>query len=266
MTRTLSLVTGSTSGIGQALCRQLLQNGHDLVLLNRDMIKTRSQAETLLQRFPDATIDMYQADFADQNAIRAAAQHIGAAHDAIDEIYLVAGALSDRGQMSTDGLELHFAVNCIAPLLLVRLLRTQLRAAGGQVVVAGSAARKMVRKLISTEAAQSAGQGGMTAYAQSKQAITVAFSALRDRYAEDDIGLHVVDLAPTKTGMAASPALPLPFRLFRFLFSSPEASARRLMAAASSAPAQQPLPYEAADVAALMTLIDGSTPAPAMVA
>lgn len=234
MNERTSLITGSTSGIGQALCVQLLDRGNDLVLVNRSESRTRDQIEALTRQFPDASIRYYHADFAHMAAIREAADRIGKDHGAIHSAYLLAGALSATGHLSNNGIELHFAVNCLAPYLLVRLLQPQFAAGRASVVVAGSSARNMVRKL-EPAAMYAAGPGGMKAYAHSKQAVTAAFSGLKAEYATDHISLRVADVAPTKTSMAQSPALPLIFRLARFAFASPQSTAARLIAVGTGA-------------------------------
>lgn len=264
----ISLVTGSYSGIGEALCQQLLERGDALVLVNRDGKRTRAQIENLASQYPGARIAHDLADFADQSSIRAMAGRIAGKYRALDAVYVLAGVLKESEQWSADGLELHFAVNCVAPVLLAKLLRPQLAAAnGGRVVGAGSVARNMVRRLDVTDLVKPGGGAGMAGYARSKQAFAAAFSAFGADYARDGIDLRVVDIAPTRTPMAHSRALPLVFRMGRFLFVSPERSAARLIQAgtAGNRSRMRNLP-DAASQAALVALLDtvtaGRVPAP----
>jgi len=256
MNEKIALITGSTSGIGQALSVQLLARGNDLVLVNRSEARTLDQIDALTRQFPDARISHYTADFADMAAIRSAAVRIGKDIAAIHSVYFLAGALSGTGQLSKDGVELHFAVNCLAPYLLVQLLRPQLAVGRASVVVAGSSARNMARKLEPATMFLK-GAGGMKAYAHSKQAITAAFAGLKADYAADNISLRVADVAPTKTSMAQSPALPLFFRLARFAFASPDSTAARLIAVGAGAFDHKPtrnLPDGAAQAKLLQAL------------
>jgi uncharacterized protein len=48
----LILLTGSTGGIGSALCEHLANKGYDLILLARDATRLGSLTEDLAARFP----------------------------------------------------------------------------------------------------------------------------------------------------------------------------------------------------------------------
>jgi len=227
-----ALVTASTSGIGKSLCLLLAARGYDLVLLNRDKARTEAQLHDLRRQFSDRVFASDIVDFADRQALTAAAGRIAAKFPVIDAVFLNAGVLLAGAEVSPQGNEMHFEVNTLAPFALVHLLWKTLAAANGAVIcVSGSGARRMASRLKVSELDRPGRRTGMMGrYAQSKQAIAAACAALRPELALDNISIACVDLPPTRTAMAKSPGLPLPFRLFSFLFARPEAAAQRLLA------------------------------------
>lgn len=251
-----TLIAGSTSAIGTALAHRLAANGFDLVLLNRDSGKTRSQADNLRAAFPQIRIDQAMADFADMGPLQSAVADIASRHPAIDLAFYNAGVLLPAASYTRDGIEQHFAINTLAPFALMHWLRPVLAAAGtARFVVSGSGARQMARKLDVAALPRPKTFRKMSGpYAQSKQAIAAVAHALTPDFLADGISLHTVDLPPTRTAMAASDGMPGLLRLFRFLFASPDASAQRLLSAALD-----PLPERAVRNKAAKSLPDSAT-------
>ena len=128
------VVTGASSGIGEAAARELHGLGATVVPVGRD--------ENRLGRVAAAVeAEPMVADFASLEAVRTLAAALLERHPRIDVLVNNAGLVSGRRRLSADGYELTFAVNHLAPFLLTNLLLDRLRESGaGRVVTTSSGA------------------------------------------------------------------------------------------------------------------------------
>lgn len=234
--RTTAVVTAAYSGLGSELCKLLVGAGFDLVLVNRDAERTRAQMRELAAIAPAASVHSVIADLADHQAIRAAATQIAGLHARIELLIHNAGVLLNGLQHSPQGNDVHFEVNTVAPFLLTELLRPQLAAAQGAVVLlVGSSAMRMARALDIAALPAPRAFKRLAPYAQTKLAATAMFFAMAPAYAKERILLRVVDPGPARTAMSRSAGLPGWFRIFRRFFSAPHVAAQRIYAAADPA-------------------------------
>ena len=228
-------MTGSTSGIGEALVRLLVADGTDLVLVNRDADRSRALAEQLLAAFPDRHVDVMQADLADRRSLAAAADRLLAEHPRIDLLFNNAGVLVAGEQAAAAGTELHFEVNTVAPYVLTSLLRPALGAAGRSVVVATGGHNSLTGRLDPAVLPRPRRQRRLFgAYSQSKLALAMAFAARSADFAADGILLRVAEPGAIKTGMTAGGGMPTWLRLIgRPFFGTPAQGAHRIRRAAT---------------------------------
>jgi NAD(P)-dependent dehydrogenase (short-subunit alcohol dehydrogenase family) len=115
------VVTGATRGIGRATAIALAKPGSQVVLVGRDasrMDDVRREAALA----GNLRVECVRADFASLASVRRAAEEIGRRWPAIHVLVNNAGINAGRRQLSTDGFELTFAVNHLAPFLLTSLL------------------------------------------------------------------------------------------------------------------------------------------------
>ncbi|MFC3800857.1 SDR family NAD(P)-dependent oxidoreductase [Cohnella sp. GCM10012308] len=231
----VAVITASYSGIGSEVCKQLAQEGFDLILIGRDRARMETQSRALGILAPAISIRTVTADLSDHGQIREAARQTSEAGAKIDLLVHNAGILLDGVRLSPQNQDLHYEVNTFAPYLLTELLRPRLRAAGRSVVVAvGSSAMKMARKLELAELPSPRKFKKFKPYAQSKLAVAAAFFAMADDYAKDGIALRVADPGMNRTAMSKNPGVPRLFRMLSFLFQSPDGGARRIVDAATN--------------------------------
>lgn len=230
-----AIVTGTTSAIGTELCKFLLRDKYSIICINRNTKTANEVRSVLLAQFPEASITNFTADLSDLSQIEATAAKVSDQCSSIDLLFNNAGVLIPTKTMSEQGVEMHFAVNTMAPYFLTKLLMPLLSAAeNAAVITSGSGARKMVRSLEVDQLRNPKNFKAMSgAYAQSKAAVSLIFASLQRQDHAGNILFTTIDLPPTKTKMAKSPAMPALFKLFSFMFSSPQKSAQKLYGAAS---------------------------------
>lgn len=122
------LVTGATDGIGKATALALARQGRCVILHGRSPAKLESTLEQLRAATGNPSLAAVQADFSSLDEVAALGGRIRADFPHLGLLINNAGLLTDHWQTSTDGFELTFAVNYLAPFLLTLTLLETLRA------------------------------------------------------------------------------------------------------------------------------------------
>ena len=135
---TLVAVTGSTGGLGSALCRHLAALHADLLLLDRNMDRSRALADKLRAEFPHVQISHVHVDMADIDTVKTACEQLKQLP--IDILIHNAGAYSIPRHVCATGLDNVFQINCASPYYMTKALLPQLRKRHGRVVIVGSIA------------------------------------------------------------------------------------------------------------------------------
>ena len=137
-------ISGSTGGLGQALCEQLACLGAArLILLDRNASKAEALKNALTAAHPDLCVDIILVDLSDMESVRYAAKCLET--QPIDVLICNAGAYAVPRFVTSSGLENVFQINFAAPYYLMRRLAPQLAQRGGRVVLVGSIAHRYSR-------------------------------------------------------------------------------------------------------------------------
>lgn len=134
-----ALVTGGTSGIGNAIAVGLAREGAAISLLARDPARGRATIGSIQSRVRGAAVEVIPADLASQASVRQAAAEFVAKHPRLDILVCSAGVFHKVRSETVDGIEATFAVNYLSHFLLANLLSESLqRGAPSKVVFVAS--------------------------------------------------------------------------------------------------------------------------------
>ncbi|MGA2518773.1 MAG: SDR family NAD(P)-dependent oxidoreductase [Thermodesulfobacteriota bacterium] len=197
------LVTGATDGLGKRVARDLAAQGATVLLHGR----SREKGEATLQEIREATgnhkLIYYNADFSSLDAVRQLSKDIQTDQERLDVLINNAGTGAGLRQAlrekSTDGYELRFAVNYLAPFLLThRLLPLLRRSAPARIVNVASAGQ---RPIDFDNVMLEDGYDGLRAYRQSKLALVMFTFDLAEDLRKSGItvnSLHPATLMSTR--------------------------------------------------------------------
>jgi len=166
----ICVVTGATSGIGEICAGQLAAAGARVLLVGRSAERGEATLDRIRRRVPDADLRLLLADLSRLAEVRRLATEIRRSTDRLDVLVNNAGAIFYERALTSEGNERTFALNVLAPFLLIELLRDRLEAARGRVVNVASAAHRSGR-LHLDDLDRSRGYSAFGAYGQSKLAV-----------------------------------------------------------------------------------------------
>ncbi|MEP1741433.1 MAG: SDR family NAD(P)-dependent oxidoreductase [Kangiellaceae bacterium] len=164
------LLTGATDGIGLETAKQLVSQGHQVLLHGRSEEKLRDMVKVLKAISSEAKIQTYRADLSNFVEIKSMLEMIVKSHQQIDVIINNAGVFKAPQTTTADGLDLRFVVNTFAPYIITKKL-LPLLASDGRIINLSSAAQAPID--LDAMAGKRVLNDDFQAYAQSKLAITI---------------------------------------------------------------------------------------------
>ena len=125
------LVTGGSSGVGEAACEGFAAAGATVYMLARDYDRAVRAIGRIESRLPvsGGTVKLELCDLSDLSEVRRFAESFQARFDRLDLLVNNAGVLPRERTHTSDGVELTFATNVLGPFLLTSLLLPALLAA-----------------------------------------------------------------------------------------------------------------------------------------
>ena len=140
------LVTGATSGVGEAIATQLGARGAQILIGARTTERGEAAADRIRNRVADADLQVVAADLSLMREVRSLAYQVMDSTPRIDGLILNAAEARSGLVLTDEGIETNFATNHLAGFLLAHLLLPRLRsAAPARVVAISSAVHTQVR-------------------------------------------------------------------------------------------------------------------------
>jgi retinol dehydrogenase-14 len=140
------LVTGATSGVGEAIATQLGERGAQVLIGARTTERGDAAADRIRSQVPDASLQVVAADLSLMREVRSLAYQVLDSTPRLDGLILNAAEARSDLVLTDEGIETNFATNHLAGFLLTHLLLRHLRsAAPARVVAISSSVHTQVR-------------------------------------------------------------------------------------------------------------------------
>jgi retinol dehydrogenase-14 len=196
------LVTGGTGGIGKATARGLAALGARVAITARDGGRAVAAAAEI--RAPGGPpVEVFVGDMSAQSEVRRLGAELLAALPRIDVLVNNVGGFWNSRHVTSDGLELTFALNHLTPFLLTHLLAGRLiEGAPARVVTVSSDAQRLGR-IDFDDLQGERSWSGQRAYNQSKLANILFTYELARRLDGTGVTANVLHPGIVRTGFGA---------------------------------------------------------------
>jgi retinol dehydrogenase-14 len=170
MTGKTVLVTGATSGIGEATAKGLAGMGAHVLLVARDEGRGAAVRDDIARHGGNGGAEALLADLSSQRQIRRLAREVEERVERLDVLVNNAGGIFRERRLTDDGLEMTFALNHLGYFLLTELLLDKLVASAPARIVNVASAAGLRAYIDFDDLMGERGYSSWRAYGQSKLA------------------------------------------------------------------------------------------------
>lgn len=182
------VVTGATSGLGEAMATSFAELGATVHLLGRNPDKVKHSAGVVRGKVPGSVVIDEVCDIGDLDAVRAWTADLSGRIDALHGLVHNAGVMPKARGETPQGHELQLAAHVLGPQLITESLLPLLRDAGGASVVWVSSGGMYSAPLDADDLESTTGEyDGVRVYARTKRMQVVLADAWAERLAGTDV-------------------------------------------------------------------------------
>lgn len=213
------VMTGATSGLGEASARQLASQGHRLLLIVRDKSRGEATITALAKIKEGLKHSLYLADMASLSDLRRVAKQIRESETSVDILINNAGATFKEHLTTAEGIEKTIAVNHLAYFVLTLELKPLLKR-GSRVVNTASFVHRLTHWDGDDLLLEKDKYSGLQAYYKSKLYNILSTRELARRWNDEGITVNSVNPGLIYTNFGKNelgflePVLKLGMRLF----------------------------------------------------
>ncbi|TFF91581.1 SDR family oxidoreductase [Candidatus Thorarchaeota archaeon] len=187
----VTIVTGSNSGIGRETALGLAQMGATVVMAVRNREAGEKARREIIEESGNENIEILVADLSSMTEVKQLASEFKQNHDKLHVLVNNAGAIISKRTVTVDGFELTFALNHLAPVLLIHeLLDVLAEGAPSRVVNVSSGAHAFGK--IDFENLQNEKYSSMRAYGSAKLMNIMATYTLSKKLEGSGITVNVL--------------------------------------------------------------------------
>ncbi len=185
MTKKHILITGSTDGIGKLLVYRLAKDGHHLYLHGRNQEKLKNLKDELLRINDQIEIQLLVIDLSNLSEIENLVSDFLTKVKQLDVIVNNAGVYKSAKPLNADGLDMRYAVNFLAPVIMTYPLISLLKNSSDPRIINLSSAAQAPVDLHVLRGDRSDSE--RSTYAQSKLALTMWTMALSEEFKDTTV-------------------------------------------------------------------------------
>lgn len=197
------VITGGTGGIGYFSSIGIAKLGHRIILIGRNQERGKEAVQQIIKESNNSNISFVCGDVSSISSINRLVSKISTEVECIDVLINNAGYFGSEFKKNDDGLELHFAINVLAPYLLTKLLLPNLKQSQSPRVLNITGGDKPDRIDIDNLQAEKGFKGLMT-YTHSKSIMESMSIFLSKELQSDDISVNIIFPGRASTTMTRS--------------------------------------------------------------
>ena len=204
------VITGATGGIGFYSALGIAKSGARIILVGRNQERGKEAQQRIINESNNSRISFISGDVSSISSIDILASQIHKEVECIDVLINNAGYFGSELRTSEDGLELHFAINVLAPYRLTMSLLPALRSAQSPRVLNITGGDKPDRIDVENLQAEKGFKGLMT-YTHSKSIMEAMSVALSKELEAEEISVNIIfpgRASTTMTRALSSKSLP----------------------------------------------------------
>ncbi|MDB5157030.1 MAG: family oxidoreductase [Mucilaginibacter sp.] len=198
MAITTTVLTGATSGIGEATAFALAEKGHTLYLLVRDVQKGNVLRQEIIKQTGNKNIFIIYCDLADLQSVTNAADELHGKLFNINVLINNAGGMFNDFIQSKNGFEMTFALNHLGHFLLTKRLMPLLERGHARIINVSSDMHK-IGKPGFDQLQNPDSYSAMKAYGNSKLFNIYFTKSLAERYAKKGVTAYALHPGVVKT-------------------------------------------------------------------
>lgn len=209
------VITGGTGGIGFQSALGIAKTGVRTILTGRSRERGEAAVQRIIEETGNDKVELVIGDVSSIAGVDILATALLEMTARIDVLVNNAGYLGDESRTSDDGIEMHFAVNVLAPWRLTLALMPALKAAGNARVLNITGGDKPAAIDPDNLQAEKGFRGLMT-YTHSKSATESVSMILAHKLEPENISVNVIFPGRASTAMTRAlslSALPGPMKL-----------------------------------------------------
>jgi len=232
-----ALITGSTSGHGEALAHIIAGMGADVILMGRNENKCKSVQKAIFEK-TGKNPDILLCNLSSKEDINRAAKEFLSWKKPLHLLVNNAGIVNKKKKMSVDGIEEVFAVNYLAQFQLTLLLLEKLKEnKPSRIVLVASDAHKIGKIDLDDIDYNKTRYSWMKSYGRSKLALIYFTKMLAEKIKNTGVTINAVDPGPVRSNIVGNEkgiTAALARGMINLCFPKPEKAARTAIYIATS--------------------------------
>ncbi|KKN15842.1 hypothetical protein LCGC14_0981970 [marine sediment metagenome] len=230
----ICIITGANSGIGKATAIGLAEMGMTIVMVCREKESGGKAQKEIIEVTGNKNVDLLLCDLSSQKEIRELVSNFKNKYQLLHILINNAGVMMKRGPISTDGFEMNFAVNHLAPFLLTNLLLDILKkSAPSRIINVSSGAHKMAKLDFDDLQSENTKPRFMRIYGNSKLALMLFSYELSRRLEGTNVTVNTVHPGVVATNLGRHQSK-FSQKFSKVVFKKPEKGAETSIYLASS--------------------------------